>query len=60
MSKGRFTEPVLAALRYRPVVDRIEEVAIVEEAAREASLARRPVVVLLRRAALLGDPRAAS
>src|SRR5439155_1242005 len=59
MYKGLVTEPVLDALRIPfHVVDRIEDVAIVEEAAREASLARRPVVVLLRRAALLGDAEA--
>ncbi len=61
MYKGLVTEPVLEALRIPfHVVDRIDDVAIVEEAAREASLARKPVVVLLRRAALLGDATASS
>ena len=61
MYKGQVTEPVLAALAIPVhVVERIEDVAMVGDAAREASLARRPVVVLLRRAALLGDAKAAS
>ena len=59
MYKGLVTEPVLDALRIPfHVVDRIDDVAIVEDAAREASLARKPVVVLLRRAALLDDAMA--
>jgi len=58
MYKGQVTEPVLEALRIPfHIVDRIEDVAIVEEAVREATLARKPVVVLLRRAALLGDAK---
>lgn len=56
MYKGLVTEPVLAGLGLpHHVVDRIEQAAIVEDAVREASLVRRPVIVLLRRAALLGD-----
>jgi sulfopyruvate decarboxylase subunit alpha len=59
MYKGLVTEPFLAALGIPShVVARIEDVGIVEDAAREASLARKPVVVLLRRAALLGDAKA--
>jgi len=59
MYKTLVSEPVLEALRIPfHVVDRIEDVGVVEEAAREASLARKPVVVLLRRAALLGDAKA--
>ncbi len=55
MYKGLVTEPVLAGLGLpHHVVDRIEQAVIVEEAVREASLARRPVIVLMRRAALLG------
>lgn len=56
MYKGAVTEPVLAGLQLPyHVVERIEQVAVIEEAARQAELIRRPVVVLLRRAALLGD-----
>ena len=39
---------------------RIDDVAIVEDAVREASLARRPVVVLLRREALFGEAKVTS
>lgn len=61
MYKGLVTEPVLAALAIPfHVVDRIADVAIIEDAVREASLARRPVVVLLRREALLGDAKVTS
>ncbi|MGH2378599.1 MAG: thiamine pyrophosphate-binding protein [Candidatus Limnocylindria bacterium] len=56
MYKGAVTEPVLAALQLPyHLVDRIEQVGIVEDAVRQATLVRRPVVVLLRRAALLGE-----
>ena len=56
MYKGAVTEPVLAGLGLPyHVVDRIEQAGVIEDAVRQASLARRPVVVLLRRAALLGD-----
>lgn len=56
MYKGQVTEPVLRALQLRHhVVERIEHVGLIEDAVHEASLARRPTVVLLRRAALLGD-----
>ena len=61
MYKGLVTEPVLAALAIPfHVIERIEDAAVVGDAVREASLARRPVVVLLRREALLGDAKAAS
>ena len=54
MYKGRVTVPVLQALGLpHHVVDAPEGLAIVEQAAREAFLTRLPVVVLLRRAALL-------
>lgn len=56
MYKGLVTEPVLRGLQLpHHVVDRIDQVGIVEDAVRESSLLRRPVVVLLRRAALLGE-----
>lgn len=56
MYKGAVIEPVLAGLGLPyHVVDRIEEADVIEDAVRQASLARRPVVVLLRRAALLGN-----
>ena len=56
MYKGLVTEPLVAALQLPyHVVDRIEQAGVIEDAVRQASLARRPVVVLLRRAALLGD-----
>ncbi len=59
--KGLVTEGVLAALGIPfHVVERLEDAAIVSNAVREASLARRPVVVLLRREALLGDVKATS
>jgi sulfopyruvate decarboxylase subunit alpha len=61
MYKGLVTEPVLRALQLPyHVVERIEQVGIVEDAMRESSLSRRPVVVLLRRGALLGDEKATS
>jgi sulfopyruvate decarboxylase subunit alpha len=61
MYKGLVTEPVLAGLRIPfHVVHRIEDVAIVAEAVRESWLARKPVVVLLRHAALLGDAKVPS
>jgi len=61
MYKGLVTEPVLDGLRLPwHVVERVEDVGIVEDAMREAWLARRPAVVLLRRAALLGDEKATS
>jgi sulfopyruvate decarboxylase subunit alpha len=53
MYKGLVTEPVLGALRIPfHVVERSEDILVIENAVREASLARKPVVVLLRRAAL--------
>lgn len=56
MYKGLVTEPVLEGLGipYR-VVDEIGNASLVEDAAREADLRRRPVVLLMRRRALLGD-----
>jgi sulfopyruvate decarboxylase subunit alpha len=58
MYKGLVTEPLLAALAVPfHVVDRIDDAAIVGDAVREAWLTRRPVVVLLRREALLGDAK---
>jgi sulfopyruvate decarboxylase subunit alpha len=61
MYKGQVTEPVLSALGIPfHIVDRLDDVAIVEAAVREASLARKPVVVLFRREALLGDAKVAS
>lgn len=56
MYKGAVTEPVLAGLQLPyHVIQRIDQVGMVEDAMRQATLLRRPVVVLLRRAALLGD-----
>jgi sulfopyruvate decarboxylase subunit alpha len=61
MYKGLVTEPVLDGLRIPyHVVDAIGDASIVAAAVREAQLARRPVVVLLRRAALFNDPVAVS
>ena len=61
MYKGLVTEPVLAGLRIPyHVVDSIGDAAIVGDAVRESQLARRPVVVLLRHAALFGEGRPAS
>jgi len=61
MYKGLVTEAVVEGLQLPlHVVEGIEQVGIVEEAMRQAFLARRPAVVLLRRAALLGDGRQAS
>ena len=54
--KGLVTEGVLAGLRIPyHVVERPEELAIVGDAANEARIARAPVVLLLRRAALFGE-----
>jgi len=61
MYKGLVTEPVLAALGIPfHVVEHVGDAAIVGDAVRESSLARRPVVVLFRREALLGDVKATS
>ena len=58
MYKGQVTVPVLEALRIPfHVIDSIDDVGIVEDASREASLARKPVVVLMRRTALLGEAK---
>lgn len=55
MYKGVVTEPVLAGLQVRThVIESAERLDLIEHAVRESSLARRPVVVLLRRAALQG------
>ena len=57
MYKGRVTEPVLRGLGIpHHVVDRVEHAGVVGDAVRESQLARSPVVVLLRRAALFGEP----
>lgn len=56
MYKGLVTEPVLRGLQVPyHVIERIDRISLVEDAVREAHLARRPVVLLLRRAALLGE-----
>ena len=56
MYKGLVTEPVLSALGIPfHIVERDKELGVVEDAVRESQLARKPVVVLLRRAALVGD-----
>lgn len=61
MYKGQVTEPVLAALDLScNLVERIDQVGLIEDAVRQSSLQRRPVVVLLRRDALLGDAAATS
>jgi sulfopyruvate decarboxylase subunit alpha len=55
MYKGLVTEPVLDALRIPyHVVESPGDIAVVGDAVREASLARKPVVVLVRRGALVG------
>ena len=56
MYKGLVTEGVLAGLRVPyHIVDRPDGLAIVADAVRESRLARTPVMVLLRRAALFED-----
>ena len=56
MYKGLVTEPILRGLAIPfHVVERSDRLGIVGDAIGEAWLARRPVVVLLRRAALLGE-----
>jgi sulfopyruvate decarboxylase subunit alpha len=56
--KGAVTEPVVRDLQLQHhVVSDAAQLAVVEEAFREAELARRPVIVLLKRAALLDPPR---
>ena len=56
MYKGRVTEPVLRGLGVRHhVVDALADARIVTDAVRESQLARGPVVVLLRHAALFGE-----
>ena len=61
MYKGLVTEPVLEGLRIPyHVVDDVGDASIVGDAVREADLGRKPVVLLFRRAALLGDVTAAS
>lgn len=61
MYKGLVTEPVLEGLRipYRVVSD-VGDGSIVGDSVREADLGRRPVVLLLRRAALFGDAKAST
>lgn len=61
MYKGLVTEPILDALAIPwHVIEGIDDVAIIESAVRESQLARKPAVVLLRRAALLGDEKGAA
>ena len=56
MYKGLVTEPTLKALGLPfHVVERDAQLGVVEDAVRESQLARKPVVVLLRRAALVGE-----
>ncbi len=56
MYKGRVCEPVLEALGLpHRVIDGPEELALIEDAARHAFLNRLPVVLLLRRRALMGQ-----
>lgn len=61
MYKGAVTEGLLAAigLPYH-VVDSVEGSAVIEDAMRQAYLVRRPTVVLMRRAALVGGAAPAS
>jgi sulfopyruvate decarboxylase subunit alpha len=59
MYKGLVSEPVLEGLRVPyHVVDDVGDASIVADAVREAELGRKPVVLLLRRAALLGEGKA--
>lgn len=61
MYKGIVTEPVLDGLRIPyHVVDALGDASIVEDAVRESHLGRKPVVLLLRRSALLGPARGAA
>ena len=61
MYKGQVTEPVLAALGIScNLIERIDQVGVIEDSVRQSSLQRRPVVVLLRRGALLDDGGRAS
>ncbi|MGE3144042.1 MAG: thiamine pyrophosphate-binding protein [Pseudorhodoplanes sp.] len=54
MYKGRLTEPVLKAMGLpHYVVDGPEQLALVEQGARQAFLSRLPLVLLLRRNALV-------
>ena len=56
MYKGLVTEPLLRGIGVPyHVADRPEDLDIVPEAIRQAELARKPVVVLMRHAALTGD-----
>jgi sulfopyruvate decarboxylase subunit alpha len=56
MYKGRVTVPVLDAIGLsHHLVAGPADLDLIEEAAREADLARRPVVLLFTRRALLGD-----
>lgn len=55
MYKGRVTEPVLAAIGLpHHVIDGPEHFDLVEHGARQAQLSRMPLVLLLRRRALVG------
>lgn len=56
MYKGRVTEPVLQGLGLpHHVIDGPEQLALIEPAARQAFLTRMPVVLLLRRRALVAS-----
>ena len=58
MYKGLVTEPVLDGLRVPyHVVDAIGDASIVGDAVREADLGRKPVVLLMRRSALMDEPQ---
>ena len=54
MYKGRITEPVLEAMGLpHYVIDGPEQLSLVEQGARQAFLTRLPVVLLLRKNALV-------
>ena len=55
MYKGRVTEPVLAAMGLpHHVIDGPEHLGLIEQGARQSLLSRLPLVLLLRRRALVG------
>jgi sulfopyruvate decarboxylase subunit alpha len=55
MYKGRVMEPVLAAMGLpHYVIDGPEQLDLIEQGARQATLSRLPLVLLLRRRALVG------
>lgn len=56
MYKGRVCEPVLEAMGLpHHVIDGPEQLSLIEDGARQAFLSRLPVVLLLRRRALVGQ-----